>query len=104
MAIQIAGAVYCPLSSRNLQHSLYSLLQWTGSGLVFVHHQTRHQFDDTIHVISIDTTIAYCSLCITLNAADLSKVTVISDNICFSIFTSGSTGKPKPVSFSNIIY
>ncbi|CAF1356610.1 unnamed protein product, partial [Adineta steineri] len=40
MSIEMAGGVYCPLSPRDPQHRLHSLVEQTQSRLVLVHHLT----------------------------------------------------------------
>ena len=41
MAIEMVGAVYCPLSPRDPQNRLHSLVQQTQSRLVLIHHPTK---------------------------------------------------------------
>lgn len=99
MAIQMAGAVYCPLSPRDPQHRLYSLLHLTQSRAVLIHNPTRHKFSDGIRFLDIDVEICHFCLNIDFSLIDLSKIMVVPKSISYTIFTSGSTGKPKPVIF-----
>ncbi|CAF4064666.1 unnamed protein product [Rotaria sordida] len=80
MAIEMIGAVYCPLSPRDPEHRLYALLQQTRSRLVLNHYLTKTKFDDDISSIDIDAVVI-----------------VKPENIAYISFTSGSTGIPKAV-------
>ncbi|CAF1162005.1 unnamed protein product [Adineta steineri] len=93
MAIEMAGGVYCPLSSRDPQHRLQTLTKQTQSRLVLVHHLTKTKFDHNIVTLDIDSilNINY------INKKGLSRVKVTGREIAYIIFTSGSTGTPKAV-------
>jgi non-ribosomal peptide synthetase component F len=98
LAIEMAGGVYCPLSPRDPQHRLQSLLKQAHGRFVLVHYLTKTKFEN--HIISFDT-----DLILTesnpesdFNVNRLSNVIVTSENIGYIIFTSGSTGVPKAVS------
>ena len=94
----MVGGVYCPLSSRDPQHRLYTLLQQTQSRLVLVHWLTKTNFNNDI--ISLDINLMFYYNDIYNNSAliPLSNVEVTPENISYTIFTSGSTGTPKAVS------
>ncbi|CAF4105179.1 unnamed protein product, partial [Adineta steineri] len=93
MAIEMAGGVYCPLSSRDPQHRLQTLIKQTQSRLVLVHHLTKTKLDHNIVTLDIDSilNINY------INKKGLSRVKVTGREIAYIIFTSGSTGTPKAV-------
>ena len=55
MAIEMVGAVYCPLSPRDPLHRLQALLQQTQSRLVLVHWLTKTKFNDDIISFDIDS-------------------------------------------------
>jgi non-ribosomal peptide synthetase component F len=98
MAIEMAGGVYCPLSSRDPQQRLNVLVQQTQSRLVLVNHLTKTKFNDDI--ISLDTDLVVTSKHMEsdVDVNRLSNVVITSDRIAYIIFTSGSTGTPKAVS------
>ncbi|UJR22117.1 hypothetical protein I4U23_025181 [Adineta vaga] len=54
MAIEMIGAVYCPLSPRDPQQRLHTLLQQTNSHIVLAHHFTKSNFDENTVTIDID--------------------------------------------------
>ncbi len=92
------GGVYCPLSPRDPQHRLYSLVQQTQSRLVLVHWLTKPNFQNDVILIDID------SVLINNNDVEsdaeieqLSDIVISPENIAYIIFTSGSTGTPKAV-------
>jgi len=98
MAIQMVGAVYCPLSSTDPRRRLQDLVKQTNSRLILVHSFTRDNLDGCGVIVDIDATI---NIEYRINDADLerlSKVAVTSEHIAYIIFTSGSTGIPKGVS------
>lgn len=103
LAIQMVGAVYCPLSSQDPEHRLLSLLQLTNSRTVFIHHQTKHKFHGNILLVDIDARVTHPSCKIDFGSNDLSSIPVTPESISYTIFTSGSTGKPKPVAFADLI-
>ena len=98
MAIEMVGAVYCPLSPRDPHHRLHSLLQQTQSGLVLVHWLTKTKFNDDIISFDIDSMLNNNEINNDIDVDRLSTVEVTPGNIAYIIFTSGSTGTPKAVS------
>ncbi len=99
------GGIYCPLSPRDPEHRLHSLLEQTQSRVVFVHWLTKTKFNDDVIVFDINSLLINKYVADNVNVNQLSNVTVISDNIAYIIFTSGSTGTPKAVSnYKQIIY
>jgi len=98
LAIEMVGGVYCPLSPRDPQHRLQSLLEQSQSRSVLVHHLTRTKFQ--MNVISTDIDSVLATNDINSNNGDdlLANVLVGPNNIAYIIFTSGSTGTPKAVS------
>jgi non-ribosomal peptide synthetase component F len=98
MAIEMIGSVYCPLSPRDPQHRLNTLIQQTQSHLVFVHSFTRTKFSDDIVSLDIDLLVTNNDVNSDIHIDQLSDVIVLYDNVAYIIFTSGSTGIPKAVS------
>ena len=98
MAIEMVGCVYCPLSPRDPQHRLHTLVQETQSRLVLVHWLTMDKFNDDVISVNIDSILIDNDLEIEIAVRRLSNVIVIPDNVAYVIFTSGSTGTPKAVS------
>ena len=98
MAIEMVGSVYCPLSPRDPQHRLHSLLQQTQSRFVLVHWLTKPKFSNDIILLDIDSMLNGNEINSDIDADRLSSVEVTPDNIAYIIFTSGSTGTPKAVS------
>jgi non-ribosomal peptide synthetase component F len=99
MAIEIVGGIYCPLSPRDPQHRLYTLVQQTQSRIVLVHHLTKTKFNVDIVVLDVDSVLIENDVETVVNIDRLSSVAVTLDNIAYIIFTSGSTGAPKVVSY-----
>ncbi len=97
MAIEMAGGVYCPLSPRDPQHRLYSLIEQTHSRLVLVHHLTESKFQNDVISININSLLINNTK-IDVDIDQLSRIVRASDDISYVIFTSGSTGTPKAVS------
>ncbi|CAF1448006.1 unnamed protein product, partial [Adineta steineri] len=97
MGIEMAGGVYCPLSSRDPQHRLHALTQQTQSRLVLVHHLTKTKFDGDIVSLDIDAILIINDLNSDMDYNCLSSVIVKGEEIAYIIFTSGSTGTPKAV-------
>ncbi|CAF1430705.1 unnamed protein product [Adineta steineri] len=95
MAIQMAGAVYCPLSPLDPQHRLHLILQQTRSRLVLVHYLTKNNFQDDIISIDIDSILINHDVKSDIDVCQLSCVAVTSESITYIIPTSGSTGMPK---------
>ena len=97
LAIEMIGSVYCPLSPRDPQHRLNTLLQQTQSHLVLIHHLTKTKFNDDIISFDIDSILTGNDVNSNVDVNRLSNVLVALDNIAYIIFTSGSTGTPKAV-------
>ncbi|CAF1133540.1 unnamed protein product [Adineta ricciae] len=97
MAIEIAGAVYCPLSPQDPLHRLHTLVEQTNSRLVLVHAFTREIFDGHHAILDMDLVLNMSSGVSDNDRDRLSHVAVSGDNIGYIIFTSGSTGTPKAV-------
>ena len=106
MAIEILGAVFCPLSPRDPPQRLQSLIEQTQCRLILIHAATRERFDNTDHMTLIFVDIDPISTCDDecvklvkkLNLERLLSMVVDPDSIAYVIFTSGSTGTPKAVS------
>ncbi len=98
MSIEMSGCIYCPLSSRDPEHRLHSLIQQTESGLVLVHWLTNAIFNKDIAALDIDELIINNVEWSDVDVERLSTVIVTPDNIAYIIFTSGSTSTPKAVS------
>ena len=103
MAIEIVGGVYCPLSPRDPQHRLHSLLEQTQSRFVLVHYLTKTKFNDDIVTLDIDSVLTKTEVESNMDVAGLSNMIVTPDDIAYIIFTSGSTGTPKAVSIKQIL-
>ncbi|CAF1575171.1 unnamed protein product, partial [Adineta steineri] len=97
MAIEMTGGIYCPLSPRDPEHRLYTLVQQTQSRLVLFHWLTKMKFDN--NSISFDIGIILTSNDVTshINVDRLSSITATPNDIAYIIFTSGSTGIPKAI-------
>ncbi|UJR12902.1 hypothetical protein I4U23_017076, partial [Adineta vaga] len=95
MAIEMIGSVYCPLSARDPQHRLYSLIEQTQSRLVLVHSLTKEKFNDNIILVNMDSILTNNDMENNVDIDELSSIRVTSHNIAYIIFTSGSTGIPK---------
>ena len=100
MSIEMAGAVYCPLSPRDPHRRLHILLTETQCRLVLVHELTRDKLGLDHRTIDIDTTVNIETMLNDMDPARLSDVRVGGESLAYTIFTSGSTGTPKAVSFS----
>lgn len=98
IAIEMVGAVYCPLSPRDPQNRLHSLVQQAQSPLVFIHHLTKPKFNDHAASIDIDSALIFHDFDYENGADLLTDVILTPDSIAYIIFTSGSTGAPKAVS------
>jgi acyl-coenzyme A synthetase/AMP-(fatty) acid ligase len=98
MAIEVIGAVYCPLSPGDPQQRLYTLLKQTQSRLVLIHSITRDDFRDDIVTLDLETALNVDDIIDDVHLYRLSKIPITSESIAFTIFTSGSTGIPKAVS------
>jgi fengycin family lipopeptide synthetase D len=97
LAIEMIGGVYCPLSPRDPEYRLHSLLQQTNSRLLLVHWLTKTNFDDDIISCDIDSILHGNIMTTDIDIGQLSNVAVTSNDIGYIIFTSGSTGTPKAV-------
>ncbi|CAF1398572.1 unnamed protein product, partial [Adineta steineri] len=97
MAIEMAGGVYCPLSSRDPQHRLHALTQQTQSHLVLVHYLSKTKFDDNIISLDIDSILIMNDLKSDMDYDCLSSVIAKGEEVAYIIFTSGSSGIPKAV-------
>jgi len=98
LAIEMVGGVYCPLSPRDPQHRLQSLLEQSQSRSVLVHHLTRTKFQMNVISTDIDSVLATSDINSDNGDDLLANVLVAPNNIAYIIFTSGSTGTPKAVS------
>jgi non-ribosomal peptide synthetase component F len=98
LAIEMAGGVYCPLSPRDPQHRLQSLLEQSQSRFVLVHHLTTTKFQMNAISTDIDSVLVTSDIKSDNDVDLFSTVWVVPDNIAYIIFTSGSTGTPKAVS------
>ncbi|CAF1455741.1 unnamed protein product, partial [Adineta steineri] len=97
MAIEMSGGVYCPLSPRDPQKRLHTLVQETQSRLVLIHWLTKNKFNNSIISFGIDSILTHNDAISHVDVNRLSNVIVRPDNIAYIIFTSGSTGIPKAV-------
>jgi non-ribosomal peptide synthetase component F len=98
LAIQMVGGVYCPLSPRDPQHRLESLLDQTQSHLVLIHYLTKTKFQHDAVSIEIDSVLVNNDIDSDADIDLLTNVVMTPDDIAYIIFTSGSTGTPKAVS------
>ena len=98
MAIEMVGGVYCPLSPRDPQQRLHSLLEQTHGRLVLVDWLTKRNFVQTSTWCDVDVVLANFKVENDTHCVYLSLVNVGSNNVAYVIFTSGSTGAPKAVS------
>ncbi len=97
MVIETSGGIYCPLSPRDPQNRLESLLKQTESRHVLVHHLTRTKFENNVILIDIDAVLMNRNVENNIEIHRLSGVKVEPNDIAYVIFTSGSTGTPKAV-------
>ncbi|CAF4252044.1 unnamed protein product, partial [Adineta steineri] len=97
MGIEMAGGIYCPLSPRDPQQRLHSLVQQTHCRLTLVHHLTNTKFDHDIVLLDIDSILNVNNMNTVMDNNCLSSVRVKGEEIAYIIFTSGSTGTPKAV-------
>jgi len=99
MSIEIIGAVYCPLSPRDPEQRLQTLIQQTQTRLVLVHSLTQDKFKNSSSIFNIDKIINSDISLINITLDQFSKINITPDSIAYTIFTSGTTGIPKAVSF-----
>ena len=97
MAIETIGGVYCPLSPRDPEHRLHSLLQQTKTRLVLIHGPMKTKFNDVAISLDIDSVLTKNAVENDVNVYQLSDVIITSKSLAYTIFTSGSTGTPKAV-------
>ena len=98
MAIEMAGGVYCPLSPRDPEERLHTLVEQVQNHLIFIHWTTRHKFRNDYFTFDVDTIINVDKIMTDDYLKLLSSVTVTLKSISYIVFTSGSTGTPKAVS------
>ena len=103
MAIEIAGGVYCPLSPKDPQQRLHTLIQQTQSHLVLVHWLTKVKFNNDIMLLDIDSILSDHDVESIVDVNRLSNVRITPEDIAYIIFTSGSTGAPKAVCFQHFL-
>jgi non-ribosomal peptide synthetase component F len=105
LAIEMTGGVYCPLSPRDPQHRLQSLLEQTQSHFLLVHHLTKNKFQMNNISTNIDSVLLNDVFENDDDINLLATVLISLNNIAYIIFTSGSTGTPKAVSsqISNVL-
>ncbi|CAF1454929.1 unnamed protein product [Adineta steineri] len=103
MAIEMSGSVYCPLSARDPQNRLHTLIKQTQSRIVLIHWLTRTKcHDNDIALIDIHSILINHDSKSDVDINRLSDVRVTSNDIAYIIFTSGSTGIPKAVRVLNL--
>ena len=98
MAIEMTGAVYCPLSPRDPQYRLHELVQQTQSHLILTHFLTETKFNQNFMPLNMDSILVDNNVENNADVDQLSSVSITPDDIAYIIFTSGSTGTPKAVS------
>ncbi len=98
LAIEMVGCIYCPLSPRDPQHRLESLLMQTQSPCILVHYLTKTRFEYNSISIDIDSALLKKHIDNDDNFDLLMAVSMKLSDIAYIIFTSGSTGTPKAVS------
>ena len=97
IAIEMIGAVYCPLSPRDPQHRLYALVRQTRTRALLVHGLTATKFNKDIISIDLDLILTNVANKDMGKCDTLSCIKVTPNHIAYIIFTSGSTGIPKAV-------
>jgi N-(5-amino-5-carboxypentanoyl)-L-cysteinyl-D-valine synthase len=99
MSIELAGGVYCPLSPKDPEQRLQTLIEQTQSRFVFVHSLTQDKFSGSSLMLDIETILNDNITTKNINVERFSNTNITSDSIAYTIFTSGTTGIPKAVSF-----
>ncbi len=97
MSIEMAGAVYCPLSPQDSSERLHMLVQETKSRFVLIHAMTKDKFNDDQVTLDIDAIVNSTNTFNSIDLDRLSGVIVTPESITYVTFTSGSTGIPKAV-------
>jgi acyl-CoA synthetase (AMP-forming)/AMP-acid ligase II len=97
MAIEMIGGVYCPLSPRDPERRLHTLVQQTQSHLVLVHWMTKIKFSNDIILNDIDSIVTNNVVGSNADIDQLLDASITPNSIAYIIFTSGSTGIPKAV-------
>jgi len=97
----MAGGVYCPLSPRDPEQRLTTLLEETKTRVLLVHSITRQEFGNEILIVDIDMTIKMKTFGDKVKVDLLSSVMFTCESLAYVIFTSGSTGTPKAVGLSS---
>lgn len=105
MAIEMAGAVYCPISPRDPPQRLKTLIEQTQSHFILIHTMTSKKFQNNNNptLLFVDLDLLFFDLSSSwdlfeeMNDLHLASVQVDPDSIAYIIFTSGSTGIPKAV-------
>jgi len=97
MSIEMVGAVYCPLSPRDPEQRLDSLIKQTQSHLILVHWMTQDKLKNDHMILDIEAVVSDNILDKRIDIDTLSNIMVTGENIAYVIFTSGSTGVPKAV-------
>lgn len=98
MAIEVVGAVYCPLSAADPQKRLQELVRDTGSRLVLTHTMTRDKIED-VSILCMDDWMVTSGSQNICDVDRLSSIRITTENMAYVLFTSGSTGTPKAVTF-----
>ena len=97
MAIEMIGAVYCPLSPQDPQQRLHQLVEQIQSHLVLVHHVTKTHVSDNIVSLNVEKVLTDNDMQDPVNVDRMSRLLFKPTDVAYVIFTSGSTGIPKAV-------
>ena len=98
MAIEMVGAIYCPLSPQDPFHRLHTLIEQSHCRLVLVHAFTREIFNGYHTTLDIDLVLNMNNKLSDNDRDRLSQIALSYESIAYVIFTSGSTVTPKAVS------
>ncbi|CAF3029935.1 unnamed protein product, partial [Rotaria sp. Silwood2] len=98
MAIEMIGAVYCPLPPQSPNQRLSLLIEQTGSRLIIIHSMTRDRFNTGITMVDIDVVINENGVGCGSDSGLVLSSMVTPNCVAGIVFTSGSTGIPKAVS------